>query len=33
MTDDSKYRGEEEEVVCQNGGKVEPFVTASWGHV
>ena len=33
MTDYSKYRCEQEEVVCEDWCKVEPFVTASWGHV
>jgi hypothetical protein len=31
-TDDSKYGGEEEEVVGEDGSKVKPFVATSWRH-
>jgi hypothetical protein len=31
-TDDSKYGGKEEEVVCDDWSKVEPLVAGSWRH-
>jgi hypothetical protein len=31
-TDDGKYGSEEEEVVGEDGSKVEPLVAASWRH-